>query len=42
MAFLHPQAFEYLRKAHERGRLGHAYLITGPDGSGKAALCEAI
>jgi DNA polymerase-3 subunit delta' len=38
MAFTRRSALEYLRRAHERGRLGHAYLISGPAGSGKRAL----
>lgn len=42
MAFSGAEAFDYLRRAHERGRLGHAYLVTGPEGSGKRALCEAV
>lgn len=29
MAFAPPAAFDYLRRAHENGRLGHAYLIVG-------------
>lgn len=29
MAFAPPTAFDYLRRAHENGRLGHAYLIVG-------------
>src|SRR5207247_1047261 len=35
MAFSRKTALEYLRRAHEQNRLGHAYLITGPPGSGK-------
>jgi len=42
MAFLGTEALAYLRQAHERGRLGHAYLVSGPEGSGKRALCEAV
>ncbi|MEY2579870.1 MAG: polymerase subunit delta [Verrucomicrobiota bacterium] len=38
MAFTRNGAFEYLSRAHERGRLGHAYLISGPPGSGKRGL----
>ncbi|HEX4630556.1 MAG TPA: hypothetical protein VH188_06285 [Chthoniobacterales bacterium] len=38
MAFTRIGAFEYLSRAHERGRLGHAYLISGPPGSGKRGL----
>lgn len=29
MAFAPTQAFDYLQRAHQGGRLGHAYLITG-------------
>jgi len=35
MAFSKDTAFEFLRRAHADGRLGHAYLIAGPNGSGK-------
>jgi DNA polymerase-3 subunit delta' len=38
MAFTRLSALDYLSRAHERGRLGHAYLISGPPGSGKRAL----
>lgn len=38
MAFSPPAAFEFLRRAHEGGRLAHAYLISGETGSGKRAL----
>lgn len=38
MAFSPADAFEFLRRAHESGRLAHAYLITGADGSGKREL----
>ena len=31
-------AFEYLNKSFSARRLSHAYLITGPDGSGKNEL----
>ncbi len=31
MAFAPDQALALLRAAHEKGRLGHAYLLTGPD-----------
>src|SRR5260370_37108331 len=40
MAFLATEAAEYLVRAHQLGRLAHAFLITGPDGSGKLALAE--
>jgi DNA polymerase-3 subunit delta' len=42
MAFTRTGALEYLRRAHERGRLGHAYLISGPPGSGKRRLASDI
>src|SRR5204863_7423301 len=42
MAFTALGAFEYLTRAHERGRLGHAYLISGPPGSGKRGLATDL
>jgi DNA polymerase-3 subunit delta' len=42
MAFTRNGAFEYLSLAHERGRLGHAYLISGPPGSGKRGLASDL
>ena len=42
MSFTRTGAFEYLNRAHERGRLGHAYLISGPPGSGKRALASDL
>src|SRR5947207_10168776 len=42
MAFTPLGAFEYLSRAHERGRLGHAYLISGPPGSGKRGLASQL
>src|SRR5216117_698636 len=38
MAFSRITALEYLRRAHEQNRLAHAYLISGPPGSGKQQL----
>src|SRR5690242_1047055 len=35
MAFSKKSAIGLLRRAHEQNRLGHAYLISGPVGSGK-------
>ena len=42
MAFSRTAAFEYLRRAHEQNRLAHAYLITGPPGSGKEELAAEL
>jgi DNA polymerase-3 subunit delta' len=42
MAFTRTAALEYLTRAHERGRLGHAYLISGPPGSGKRGLASDL
>src|SRR5437899_10583019 len=42
MAFSRKTALEYLRRAHEQNRLGHAYLITGPPGSGKEMLAADL
>ena len=42
MAFSRKTALEYLRRAHEQNRLGHAYLITGPPGSGKELLAADL
>src|SRR4051812_43706670 len=42
MAFTRTGALEYLTRAHERSRLGHAYLISGPPGSGKRALASGL
>ncbi|MEP7078673.1 MAG: hypothetical protein ABI795_06550, partial [Chthoniobacterales bacterium] len=42
MAFSRANAFGYLRRAHTQGRLAHAYLITGPPGSGKRALAADL
>lgn len=42
MAFSRPTALEYLRRAHEQNRLAHAYLISGPTGSGKEQLAAAL
>lgn len=38
MAFTADEALALLRKAHTQDRLAHAYLITGPVGSGKRPL----
>jgi DNA polymerase-3 subunit delta' len=42
MAFSRTTALEYLRRAHEQNRLAHAYLITGPAGSGKQQLAADL
>jgi DNA polymerase III subunit delta' len=42
MAFSCTAALEYLRRAHEQDRLAHAYLISGPPGSGKQQLAAEI
>jgi DNA polymerase-3 subunit delta' len=42
MAFSRTTALEYLHRAHEQNRLGHAYLITGPPGSGKELLAADL
>src|SRR6058998_2869577 len=42
MAFSRTAAVEYLRRAHEQNRLAHAYLITGPPGSGKQLLAANL
>ena len=42
MAFSRVTAFEYLRRAHQQNRLAHAYLISGPMGSGKELLAADL
>jgi DNA polymerase-3 subunit delta' len=42
MAFSQAAAFDYLRRAHAQNRLAHAYLISGPVGSGKRALAADL
>lgn len=42
MAFTRNGAFEYLSRAYENERLGHAYLISGPPGSGKRGLASDL
>lgn len=42
MAFSGTTALEYLRRAEAQKRLAHAYLITGPPGSGKEALAAEL
>src|SRR5207253_11436799 len=38
MTFSRTTALQHLRRAHEQHRLAHAYLISGPPGSGKQQL----
>jgi len=42
MAFAKAAAFDFLRHANEQQRLAHAYLICGPQGSGKRALASDL
>ena len=42
MALSPKAALEYLRRAHDQNRLGHAYLISGPPGSGKRNLAAQV
>jgi DNA polymerase-3 subunit delta' len=42
MALSRKKALDYLRRAHNQSRLGHAYLISGPPGSGKRALAADV
>ncbi len=42
MAFARPTAFEFLRRGYEQNRLAHAYLITGPLGSGKEMVAAEL
>ncbi len=42
MAFSPETAFSYLRRAHEQGRLAHAYLISGAVGAGKRTLANRL
>lgn len=42
MAFARTTALEFFRRAHEHDRLAHAYLITGPPGSGKEVLAAEL
>ena len=42
MAFSHKAALEHLRRAHAQNRLAHAYLISGPPGSGKRNVAAGL
>lgn len=42
MAFTREAAIGFLRRAHENKRLGHAYLISGPAGSGKRQVAAIL
>ncbi len=42
MPFSQDKAFELVNAAHERGRLAHAFLLTGPRHSGKAGLAAQM
>lgn len=42
MAFTRKTAIGFLRRAHEQQRLGHAYLISGPAGSGKREVAAQL
>ena len=42
MAFSRKAAIRFLRRAHEQKRLAHAYLISGPAGSGKREVAAEL
>lgn len=42
MAYTAEKAFQLIESAHQRGRLAHAFLITGEAGSGKSELAAKV
>ena len=42
MAYKAEKAFQLIQSAHQRGRLAHAFLITGAQGSGKSELAARV
>src|SRR5213080_2489568 len=42
MSFSADSALEYLQHAHKKNRLAHAYLISGPAGSGKSDVAARL
>src|SRR5207248_3086539 len=42
MSFSAETALEYLERAHKSNRLAHAYLISGPTGSGKSVVAARL
>ncbi len=42
MAYTAEKAFKLIESAHQRGRLAHAFLITGEAGSGKSELAAKV
>lgn len=42
MSFSAESALEYLERAHKKNRLAHAYLISGPAGSGKSDVAARL
>ena len=42
MAYTAEKAYQLIEAAHKRGRLAHAFLITGPSGSGKSELAARV
>ena len=42
MPFSIEQALEYLNEAYSKGRLAHAFLVSGREGSGKRRLTKDL